>query len=78
MKLKDYLKEFEGMDPEAEMVFQMTVGCCGDTEDLLDPWVDANQFKFQKQDHSIVRVLYTGPEFLNSCRKYGAARNTNG
>ena len=35
MKLSEYLKQFEGMDPEAEVCFNMSNGCCGDTFDIV-------------------------------------------
>lgn len=73
MKLKDYLKQFEGMDPEAEMIHTMSVGCCGDSETLEDPDVEARQYVFKKEPYSHVQINYPSFEFLNSCRKYGSA-----
>lgn len=60
MKLKDFLKEFEGMDSESEVYINMSVGCCGDTEALSAPqiWDEA---------------LLDKGNFLSSCRKYANA-----
>ena len=76
MKLKDFLKEFEGMDPEAEVYLQMSVGCCGETEDLDPPEVwqeDVLDKRMKPSGEQQVRVMFPSFDFLSSCRKYGNA-----
>lgn len=72
MKLREYLKQFEGMDLDADVIHLMSVGCCGDTDTMEDPEVDANKFEFKKEQHSYVQIVYPPFDYLNSCRKYGA------
>jgi hypothetical protein len=74
MKLKDYLQAFEGMDPEADLIHQMAVGCCGETEDLGDPDVYDSKSLYPNDKLNYVRITYPPFDFLSSCRKYGAAR----
>lgn len=75
VKLKDFLKQFDGMDPEADMQHMMYVGCCGDTELLEEPTVEPHKFEFKKEQYSYVYLYYPALDFLSSCRKYGSARD---
>lgn len=72
MKLKDYLKEFEGIDPEAEVYFNMSVGCCGETEALENPDVSYWATTTKDPKTYYVQVNFPSFEFLDSCRKYGS------
>lgn len=80
MKLSEYLKQFEGMDPEAEVYFQMADGCCGDTFTLDDPEIDqckeVAHGKFLTTHYLTVR--FPALDFLRSCRRSGAAKRAGG
>lgn len=76
MKLKDFLKEFEGVDPESEVYFNMSVGCCGDTEMLESPDVYDQDAIVSKKEvpYHYVCITFPALDFLTSCRRYAAAR----
>lgn len=78
MKLKDFLKQFDGHDPEGEVIIQMAVGCCGETEDIdFDNKTVWEEDVLDKGNHptgaKYTRILFSPFEFLSSCRKYGRA-----
>lgn len=76
MKLVEYLKQFEGMDSEAEVCFSMQNGCCGDTFDLEAPEID--QFKTigrrAGEPEHYVTIRFPALDFLSSCIRSGAAQ----
>jgi hypothetical protein len=71
VKLKDFLKEFEGVDPEADMIFQMADGCCSETFDLGDPYVDHYNFP----GGSYCSIDFPALDFLSSCIRSGIAKD---
>lgn len=72
MKVKDFLKQFEGCDPEGELYINMTVGCCGDTEILGDPSI-WEEIVLGKEPKKQTNIEFPPLAFLDSCRKYGSA-----
>lgn len=84
MKIKDLLEELKGADPEAEISFQMSDGCCGDTEDLGDPFIDVTLDTYKldpstgkkgwmKADpnEQSVRIILPAVKYMRSCIKSG-------
>lgn len=74
MKLKDFLKEFEGVDPEADIVFQTADGCCADQHYLEDPSVDPWEYTHPKTKVTDKGVYVSFPALphFKSCRRAGA------
>lgn len=79
MKLKDFLKEFDSLDPESEVYFQMSVGCCGDTQDLEGPmtYTHVHGANSTPPYSPYVVVNFPSFDFLNSCKKFGAVSRIN-
>jgi hypothetical protein len=64
------------MDPEAEILMEMSVGCCGENEALDAPQVweeDVLGKDMKPSGAKRVRVSFPAFSFLDSCRKYAAA-----
>lgn len=66
MKVKDL---FEGVDPEAEIIFQMSDGCCAETFDLDEPLTDPGSYFDKEKGKEVVycRVVFPALDFLTSC-----------
>lgn len=77
MKLKEFLKEFEGIHPDAEVYFNMSVGCCGEMETLGNPDVDYWAGSTKNIETWYVQITFPSFEFLDSCRKHGNAVRSN-
>jgi len=84
MKLKDLLEELKGVDPEAEVYFQMNDGCCSEVFDLGDPFIDATMDAHKKDpvtgkwgwvkavgNEQSVRIILPALEYFRSCIKSG-------
>lgn len=66
VKLREFLEEVEGVDPESELVFNLGVGCCGDHESLIENCL-------MTDPKGYVVFYFDSLPYLNSCRKLGAA-----
>lgn len=84
MKVKDILLVLQQADPETELVFSMSDGCCGDREWLEIVDVDFDEHLQYNSKSELVRskdfplgtveFYFAAPWFLASCRKAGAAK----
>lgn len=66
MKLSEFLEEVKGLPPDTELVFNMTVGCCSETEELTLEDIETSY-------KGLIVLRFDQLDFLDSCRKYGAA-----
>lgn len=74
MKVKDLLEKLNEADPESEVFFNMDDGCCGDYEQLGDPYdVDIDP-KSKYFPEGMVQVRFRAPWFLNTCITSGQAK----
>lgn len=70
MKVKDFLENFKDINPEVEMIFSINSGCCGDTEDLGQPWFgNSNELYYQ--------VFFEAMPHMDTCRKVGTLRQSS-
>jgi hypothetical protein len=73
MKVKDFLAQFEGADPESDVFFNISDGCCGDYEQLGDPDVDVEE-KSKYFPHGMVQLRFPALWFFDTCITSGQAR----
>ena len=66
MKLKELLEELKNLPEDTDIIFNMAVGCCSEVEYLPLSDIDTDTKGY-------VTFWLDCPDFLNSCRKYGAA-----
>lgn len=84
MKVKDLIEELSKADPEADLVFSMSDGCCADREwlELDTAFFDEHlQYNLKSElvrpksiPNGTFEFFFKAPWFLSSCRKSGAAK----
>lgn len=75
MKVKDFLEKLKEADPESDIAFNLDDGCCGDFEQLGDPYdVDVNP-KSKYFPDGFVQIRFNAPWFMDTCITSGQAKS---
>jgi len=72
MKVKELIEELQTVDPESDLAFWMNDGCCGDTLEMGEPFVDNLTFGTKSPFAALVFPPFS---FLASCRRASAAKS---
>lgn len=74
MKLKDLLKQLKDADPESDLFFNLDDGCCGDYEQLGDPYeIDIDE-PGKYFPNGRVQIRFEALWFNDSCITAGTAK----
>ena len=71
MKVKEIIEELSKADPETEVHFEMDVGCCGDTMDVVVDEVRAGQYTIKNKEYQYATFKLDAVAGYYSCRQIG-------
>jgi hypothetical protein len=84
VKVKDLLRELQAADPEADIIYMMSDGCCSDYEylDLRDASFEEYKYFNSKSElvkpkdmpHGMFEFRFHAPWFLGTCLTSGTAK----
>jgi hypothetical protein len=75
MTVAELIAELQKVDGDTTVQFQIDDGCCGDSEDLGTPSVDASIFKTEgRKEIHLMQIRFPAMRGLESCIKAGQTK----